>query len=119
MGKSLTPTIARGVRPHVPYRNINKVRDKLIEEKIKNLYTLICTLRNIRYEIKRLPLSVKGSEDYYKLKAGYIELYQKIEEIKQQEWFIRYKDRYISHTESLYTRRQNKSYHVWLTNGKC
>lgn len=118
MGKSLNRVIVRGVRPHVPYRNINKVRDKLIEKKIKDLYRLSCTLRNIRYEIKSLPLALKGSNKYYELKAELVELHQKIEEIKQQEWFIRYKDRYASHIGSLYTKRQNKSYHVWLTNGK-
>lgn len=118
MGKSLTPTIARGVRPHIPYRNINKVRDKLIEKKIKDLYTLSCTLKNIRYEIKSMPLVLKGSDKYYELKAEYIELHQKIEEIKQQEWFIRLKERYTSLPEGTYTTRQNKSYHEWLTNGK-
>lgn len=117
MGKSLTPTVARGVRPHIPYRNVNKIRNKLIEKKIKNLYTLMCTLRNIRYSLKRLPLNSKGSDSYYELKTEFIELHQKIEEIKQQEWFIRYKGRYTSHVESLYTTRQNLSSHMWLM--KC
>lgn len=118
MDQGLKRVVARGVRPHIPYRNINKVRNKLIEKKIKDLYTLSCTLKNIRYGIKSLPLASKGSDSYYKLKAEFIELHQKIEEIRQQEWFIRYKDRYTSHTESIYTTRQTKSYHVWLTNGK-
>ena len=103
MGKSLNRVVARGVRPHIPYRSINKVRDKLIEKKIKDLYILSCTLKNIRYGIKSLPLARKGSDSYYKLKAEFIELHQKIEEIKQQKWFIRSKERYISHIESLYT----------------
>lgn len=118
MGKSLNRVVARGVRPHVPYRNINKVRDKLIDKKIRNLMKLSSLIGYARRNLRDMSFRQYGSEHYYKLKNEINCLKKQAEEIRQQEWFIRYKDRYISKTESLYTRRQKLSSHMWLMNCK-
>ena len=110
MDQGLKRVVARGVRPHVPYRNLNKVRNKLIEKRIDHLINLFDLSASCKRQLKRMSYVGYGSDRYYYLKDQISQLKQETEEIKKQDWFLRYRETYFAKKESRYVSRRR--YHL-------
>lgn len=114
MDQGLKRVVARGVRPHVPYRNLNKVRNSLADKKIKQLLNLSDSLTLVRKQLKHMSFKEYNSQFYYNLKKDFNELKSRIEGIKKQDWFLRYKERYMAQQESRYNSRQSNGSVIWM-----
>lgn len=114
MDQGLKRVVARGVRPHVPYRNLNRVRNRLIDKKIRKLFNLIEQLNQTRRCLKMMSIKRLGSDQYYQYKKDLAELKQLIEDTKKSEWYIRNRERYMALQDSRYRSRRNHYSYEWM-----
>lgn len=114
MDQGLKRVVARGVRPHIPYRSLNKICDSLADRKIENLFRVYDSLSIIRRHLELMSSRNYGNKFYYNLKKDFYDLKNKAEEIRKQDWFLRHKERYMAKKRYRHTIKQNKHPSGWL-----